>query len=383
MKIDLNKINELIKQGYINKNDHPTLPISIYNYTPKAQYDQYWCEETLMCRGLVLDADGNIIARPFKKFFNYEEVLNEIPNEEFECFEKMDGSLGIIFKYNCEIIVSTRGSFISDQAIKAKEILNKYPEFISLVMNNEPAATYLVEILYPDNRIVINYGTDEKLVLLAIIYNETGLEFPYAFWSNTDFLDIPIVTKYDGLKDFNKIKELNLENKEGFVILFKNGFRMKLKFADYVELHRKLTRVSSKTIWEYLMNNDMAGLEKLIECVPDEFYEFVRIKSGALLDLYIDVEFNAHLYLNNILIEINTLKQSLINQGLDDITISTVIKKRFAEKVFSDVPKKYQGLCFALYSNKDISKGIWKMIEPKYELPFKKLSNITTSDNDL
>lgn len=369
MKANLNKINELIKQGYINKNDHPTLPISIYNYAPKAQYEQYWCEETLMCRGLVLDTDGNIIARPFKKFFNYEEVLNEIPNEPFEAFDKIDGSLGIIFCYKGQIILCTRGSFNSDQAIKGTELLNtKYSNFIKHIVEG---ITYCVEILYKENRIVIDYGSDEKLILLAVINNNDGSEIQYDLMKLYYESNIDIVGRYDGLKDFNEIKALNLENKEGFVILFKNGFRMKIKFSDYIELHRIMTRVSSKTIWEYLKNDDSAGLEKLIERVPDEFYNFVRTTSTDLLNNYKTIEENVKSYIQNPLKEINALIQSLIQQNLDDVTISTVAKKRFAEIIFKTVPKNYQGLCFAFESGKDMSKHIWKMIEPKYELPFK------------
>jgi hypothetical protein len=136
-------------------------------------------------------------------------------------------------------------------------------------------------------------------------------------------------------------------------------------------LHRILTGVSSKTIWEYLKNNDSAGLEKLIADVPDEFYDFVRKTSNKLLNNYKTIEEDVKLYVENLSYELDNLKESLIQQNLDNITISTVIKKRFAEKVFKAVPKKYQGLCFAFDSGKDISNAIWKMIEPKFELPFK------------
>ena len=98
MRYDLNILNDYIDKKLITKQDHPTLPLSIYNYTRSCQYESKWDEITLNCRGLVLDRDGNVVAKPFDKFFNYEE-LKEIPNEPFEVFEKMDGSLGILFNY--------------------------------------------------------------------------------------------------------------------------------------------------------------------------------------------------------------------------------------------------------------------------------------------
>lgn len=55
-------------------------------------------------------------------------------------------SLGILFNYNNEWIISTRGSFESEQAIHATEILNtKYKDVIP---NLNKELTYLFEIIY-------------------------------------------------------------------------------------------------------------------------------------------------------------------------------------------------------------------------------------------
>ena len=125
MKYDLNILSKYIDEGLVIKQVHSTLPLSIYNYSRECQYSGKWDDITLNCRGLVLDNDGNVIAKPFPKFFNYEELKPEdIPNENFEVYEKMDGSLGSVFNYDGEWYMATRGSFQSDQAIKAKQILD-------------------------------------------------------------------------------------------------------------------------------------------------------------------------------------------------------------------------------------------------------------------
>ena len=159
------------KDGLLHKQTHPTLDLTIWNYSPKVQYERLWDEITLQCRGLVTNSKGVIVARPFKKFFNYEEYRPEdIPNEDYVVYEKMDGSLGILFYYEYELsderryniwfnnnyetgmenffdpnnlpdydnsyyeptpktkgewILATRGSFTSPQAIKGKEILDR------------------------------------------------------------------------------------------------------------------------------------------------------------------------------------------------------------------------------------------------------------------
>ncbi len=94
----------------------------IYNYSRTCQYENKWDEITKSCRGLILDQDGNVVAKGFDKFFNIEEHnLENIPNEPFEVFEKLDGSLGILFWYQGKWILATKGSFVSEQAMRGRE----------------------------------------------------------------------------------------------------------------------------------------------------------------------------------------------------------------------------------------------------------------------
>ena len=168
----LETLEKYYEDGLLHKQTHPTFDLTIWNYTPKVQYERLWDDITMQCRGLVTNSKGEIVARPFKKFFNYEEYKpEEIPNEDFVVYEKLDGSLGILFNYQGEWILSTRGSFTSPQSIKGKEILNKHD--ISAWRKDN---TYLFEIIYPENRIVVDYGNEEKLVVIGCIHTETGDE---------------------------------------------------------------------------------------------------------------------------------------------------------------------------------------------------------------
>ena len=176
----LNILEKYYQDGLLLKQVHPKHDLTIWNYTPRVQYDRLWDDITIQCRGLVTNSKGDIIARPFKKFFNYEEHKPEdIPNEEYVVYEKLDGSLGILFNYQGEWILATRGSFTSPQAIKGKEILNNH-DISALRKDN----TYLFEIIYPENRIVVDYGDEEKLVVIGGIHTETGEEIPDSslFW---------------------------------------------------------------------------------------------------------------------------------------------------------------------------------------------------------
>jgi RNA ligase len=127
-------LDGLVEEGWLISQEHPTLDLTIYNYSQKTQFESNWTEWTLMCRGLVVNSKGDIVARPFSKFFNWEEVANTIPaSGSYEVYEKMDGSLGIFFWYADEKtetlhpVFASRGSFTSDQAVKGWEMLQKLP----------------------------------------------------------------------------------------------------------------------------------------------------------------------------------------------------------------------------------------------------------------
>jgi RNA ligase len=76
-------------------------------------------------------------------------------------------------------------------------------------------------------------------------------------------------------------------NTEGFVIKFASGYRIKVKLAEYLRLHRILTKVSSRTIWEHLRTG--TPLDQILDEVPDEFYQWVRETENRLRSDYATV----------------------------------------------------------------------------------------------
>ncbi len=146
MKLDIKIINEYVEKGLLLKQKHPEFPIYIYNYSRKVQYEKLWDDITLMARGLILDDNGNVIAKGFDKFFNLDQLESvglKVPNEDFEVYDKMDGSYICCFFYNNRWIISSKGSFTSDQAQKGYELLNKY-DANKLDKKN----SYIFEIIY-------------------------------------------------------------------------------------------------------------------------------------------------------------------------------------------------------------------------------------------
>src|SRR5580704_13443222 len=71
--LDLGELEAAVEQGFVRRQVHPDLPLSILNYTERTQYERAWTDVTRQCRGLIVDEDGWVHARPFGKFFNYGE----------------------------------------------------------------------------------------------------------------------------------------------------------------------------------------------------------------------------------------------------------------------------------------------------------------------
>jgi T4 RnlA family RNA ligase len=342
-EINLERIDQLIVEGYITKRPHSSGELFIYNYTAKAQYDRLWTPETLQCRGLILDRNGAIASRPLIKFFNLHEHQESLPSEPFDVYEKLDGSLGILYWHQDQPYIASRGSFNSDQAFKANQILySLYADTIPLL---DRSLTYLFEIIYPANRIVVDYGDYEALVLLAIIETASGREYSIEEFSHLGF---PIAKKYDGLKDLEAIAKLNEQNQEGFVIRFQSGLRLKFKFADYVKLHRVLTQVTSKVIWEML--RDQMPFEDILEHVPDEFYDWVKQTKATLLGQYQQIEDQAK---------------------ADFERIVAVVDRRDRKEMAKHILTcQNHTILFSMLDGKDYSDYIWRTIKPAHEKPF-------------
>jgi hypothetical protein len=350
-------LDYMVRAGWLRSGKHPDLPLWIYNYTEQCQFKKHWTPETLACRGLVLDEDSNIVARPFGKFFNLGEV-KKIPREPMVVTSKMDGSLGIIFEYKGDTHVCTRGSFTSEQSVKAAQMLTDV--YFQLI----PGTTILCEILYPENRIVVNYDF-EGLIYLTTIDNATGQDIHPVrqVWHGERVRETPYYTKhlYDYKKPhpdqkhftkhannprafLNSLAAQNTPNAEGYVVRFESGLRVKVKFEDYVRLHRIISGLSPTRIWDSLRNGD--DIETMIDGVPDETYNEVMETVTALQGAYKSV--------------------LLIAENVWLHRLDTVDRGKLA-RYFIDSDAN-ESVLFAMLDGKDPSEIIWKSVRPKPEV---------------
>lgn len=345
-------LRPFVDAGLISERQHPSAPLWIYNYTARTTYERQWTPETLACRGLILDGDSQIVARPFRKFFNLGEPGTDeaVFASEFTVTEKMDGSLGVYYEVGGAPAIATRGSFESDQAKWAtRHLAAAYPGWRA-----PSGMTPLFEIIYPENRIVVDYGKWEGLVLLTVIDNVTGRDLPL------DAVEFPgiKVRHYDSAhyhpREIAAALAVDDGNSEGFVLRFDHDGRherVKVKLSEYIRLHRLVTGVSNKSIWEALRVG--ASLNDLLERVPDEFYDWVRQEEQHLKREHSRISLGAKAAHESIL---------------------AALPDGWTRRDYAEIAKAQQcrALLFLLLDGRDISDAVWKLCEPEFSRPFKR-----------
>jgi RNA ligase len=337
--LDPVELANAVDNGLVRLQRHPSRPFVIYNYTEACQYSGAWSPVTLACRGLIVDADGRIAARPMSKFFNHSESHAPVlePTAKVTVTEKMDGSLGVIYHDGAGYAVATRGSFASDQALHATEVLrSRYGTFAA------PAGlTVLVEIIYPGNRIVVDYRGLDDLVLLGAVEIATGRVLgPEAVpeWPG------PVVESFTYSTFAEALAAPPRDGREGMVVRADaTGELVKIKYAEYVRLHRLVTGLTPRSVWEILATG--GDLDALTEPLPDEFHVWVN---GIATGLMAEVDERA----------------AAVEDAYAKIVAGLPAgwgRKEFAAEALRSV---YRGELFLRLDDKDYRPGLWQRVRP-------------------
>lgn len=336
-----------IREGFVNVNRHPTLPLKILNYGPRTQLSWRWNEVTRACRGLIINFDYEVVARPFPKFFTYDQIedKSEIPhNESLEITDKVDGSLGICYPGDGGPALATRGTFDGEQALVGTDLLRA-----GITIDTLPTdRTYLFEIVYPGNAVVIDYKGRSFLTMLAVIDNSTGITLPM------EDIGFPFVEVYDSSEGYKKLLKEDRPNKEGYVVRFvESDYRLKIKHPWYLAAHRMLRFGTKKSVWKVLkMGEDMEAIMASADLHP----ELEAKVNGFLKELHSEYS------------EIEQRSKEILAELLSDPAIQAkpeAVKRKCLAKEIKTY--RYKAILFAMLDGKDYSQMIWKLLKPKEE----------------
>lgn len=288
-----------LQDGYVKETKHPFLPLTILNYTDKATYDRRWNAVTAHCRGLIVDhVTHEVIARGPRKFFNYGEpsAFQYDLSTAVDITTKQDGSLGIGWCYMDEERdtfhwgIATRGSFTSEQAVHATELVRSRKaagyELLPDILDDyhDEGLSYICEIVYPENRIVLDYGERDELIPLGCVNNKTGLITYRPTRDHYGFELVPrsIMPVLPTLADALALPIL--DDEEGYVLdILVDGEvidHIKLKGERYKELHAAIFGLSEKAIWEQCVEGTEVDF---IAALPDEVQPWAQEVADRLL----------------------------------------------------------------------------------------------------
>ena len=351
--LDTAELSRLIAANYITARDHPALPYKILNYTPKTQFARHWTPETELSRGLMFDtSSGTIVGRAFRKFFNWGEREVTIPDEPFVAYEKMDGSLGISYVDADGLpSLATRGSFTSYQAARATSILRStYAHTLDAILALGPV-TLCFEIILPEYRIVVDYEGREDLVLLAAFDTETGDEIDLDT-PEIVALGLPMARRYAAasIDEAHALVEGSVfEGGEGVVIRFASGLRLKLKREEYQRLHRIVTGVTPRRIWEMLRDGS-PPVGRLFAGTPAGFQAWARARIDEIEREFAEIAAGSR------------------SAHTEIMATTPADRKTFA---LAAAQHRHKAVLFRLYDAAPYEDIIWKLVRPGPADPFR------------
>jgi len=230
------------------------------------------------CRGLVFDASGILISRPYHKFFNVgenEEVsidaLRRIIHRPHWFMEKLDGSMVRPIQTSNGLKLGTKMGF-SETALRAQawmklsELSSQYAEFMQICVDS--GFTPIFEWVSSEDRIVIDYG-ESCLYLTALRNNLTGLYMDYIPMKNlATEANIPVVWAdiVSGPLEDSLKKIRAEEGSEGYVIRFEeSGHMTKVKNEWYVTIHRsKEVASNERLVVKAIFDEEVDDLKPLL-----------------------------------------------------------------------------------------------------------------------
>jgi T4 RnlA family RNA ligase len=303
----------------IKVKDYGNLVLLNYDQIESPKTNEYVME----CRSFIIDKRTfDVVSRSFDRFFNYgeaEDITNKFDWNHAMVFEKADGSLIKVYKYNGKWEISTRGSAFAevDHTMggtfrdKVLEAFGTTEENFQFIFNDvhsgeEPEVTYIFEYTGPENRIVTRYDQSE-MVLLAI-RDHDGDYAPHECVERIanamrQFrgLNVRAVDSFS-TNNIDKLVQMAKELPaldEGYVAWdYKNNIRIKIKNPSYVAIHKLRDNgcLSPKRIAALVLENDH---EEYLSYFPEDrkFFEpfaqtlfGLRVQIGVTYNLVKNIE---------------------------------------------------------------------------------------------
>lgn len=248
----------------------------------------------LETRGVTFNEDGQCVSRPFEKFFsigeNKDTQLDIIERVGVQhVFEKRDGSMITpVLVGNNKIRLKTKKSFFSDVANLANEMMNdNLHNFCDYLLTKCPESlTPIFEFTVPENRVVIDYGRSQPFTVLAIRKTVSGEYIHHDIVKTiAEQFSIPVVEEFflsvPDIFDICKTKT----DFEGFVLLLRDGTRVKIKTDWYIRNHKIKTNLRVRDVAEMVVKETIDELKTVVSAEGLDLAPVLEIEKSVVKEL--------------------------------------------------------------------------------------------------
>lgn len=231
-------------------------------------YDQINSPKTHLivreCRGLILDEAENwqVVAYPYRRFFNSgEDSADPIDWDSAQCYDKCDGSLCILYFYQGQWHVATRGTpdasgQVNRFGFSFKELFWQTWKELSYHLPQATDCCYMFELMTSHNRVVVQHHKNQLLlhgvreVLFYQEFNPVEVANVYGWQSVSTY---PLQTLDEILA---AAKLLEPMQSEGYIVCDRHFNRVKVKAPAYVAAAHFKEGFSSRRLLEILIANE-------------------------------------------------------------------------------------------------------------------------------
>jgi RNA ligase len=199
------------------------------------------------CRGLIFDVNGDLISRPYHKFFNAgertETLLDVIPfDQPHNILEKLDGSMIRPLRLaDGSLRMGTKMGLtgVSAQVDPWVAERGNYVRFMDDCLRDQ--CTPIFEWCSRQQRIVIDHPVD-RLVLTAVRDCITGAYLTYTQLQElAGEYGVDLVRQFEGsVESMQSLMDhtRDLQDAEGYVVRWLDGHMVKIKGEQYCQIHR-------------------------------------------------------------------------------------------------------------------------------------------------
>lgn len=267
-------VDDLVAKKLVTKKTYtegPFAGLSVLKYKNNVFWDNLWHTDArlLECRGMVVDAEDNVVIWPFTKIFNRFENGTDLPLDMVVTVpRKVNGFMAAASLYNGEWLVSTTGTLDSDFAKIAKSAINfdKYP----LLKTSKlwQGMTLIFEICDSSDPHIIH---EEPGAYLIGARSHTDGEMMPEYFLDHLCLDHWKRPSWDHMYFRDVVEYSKSADHEGFVVrdVLSGDLLLKIKSPHY--LVKKFLMRGGDNKWDMIWDNPQEAKKR----IDEEFYELL------------------------------------------------------------------------------------------------------------